>query len=356
MMRKVNDLHIRDIQPLIPPGELKQRYPLPDDSAELVYESRETVKKIVNREDSRILGIIGPCSIHDTKAALEYAQKLAKLREKVKDKIYIIMRVYFEKPRTTIGWRGLIVDPQMDGSYEIAAGLEMARKTLIDITRLGVPAGSEMLDPYVPQYIDDLVSWAAIGARTTESQTHRNLASGLSMPVGFKNGTSGNLELAVNAMQSAVHPASFIGIDQQGNTCVLSTTGNDACHLILRGGRSGPNYHEEDVENAEQMMRNAQLTPSVVVDCSHSNSGKKSSRQRRVLRSIIDQVLRGQEVLSGFMLESNLFEGRQEIPENLAQLKYGVSVTDECIGWDETEKLVMQAYHNLSKVGVAGKA
>ncbi|MFW6208005.1 MAG: 3-deoxy-7-phosphoheptulonate synthase, partial [Spirochaetota bacterium] len=268
-MRKVNDLHVQAIQPLIPPVELKQRYPLPDDSAELVYESREIIKKIVNRQDPRILGIIGPCSIHDTKAALEYAERLAELRERVKDKIYIIMRVYFEKPRTTIGWRGLIVDPQMDGSYEIAAGLEIARKTLIDITKIGLPAGSEMLDPYVPQYIDDLVSWAAIGARTTESQTHRNMASGLSMPVGFKNGTSGNLELAVNAMQSAVHPASFIGMDQYGKTAVYSTTGNDACHLILRGGRSGPNYHEEDVENAEQMMRDAQLNPSVVVDCSH---------------------------------------------------------------------------------------
>lgn len=348
-MRKVNDLHIRDIQPLIPPSKLKQRYPLPVESADLVYESRETIKKIVNREDPRILGIVGPCSIHDTKAAYEYAKKLNTLREKVKDKIYIIMRVYFEKPRTTIGWRGLIVDPQMDGSYDIAAGLETARKTLIEITSLGLPAGSEMLDPYVPQYIDDLVSWAAIGARTTESQTHRNLASGLSMPVGFKNGTSGSLELAVNAMQSAIHPASFIGIDQEGNTSVLSTTGNDACHLILRGGRSGPNYHEEDVENAEQMMLEAKLNPSVVVDCSHANSGKKSPRQRRVLRSIVDQVAHGQNALSGFMLESYLFEGRQEIPEDLSLLKYGVSVTDECIGWDETERLILHAYKTLSK-------
>ncbi len=348
-MRKVNDLHIRDIQPLIPPAELKQRYPLPVESAELVYESRETIKKIVNREDPRIIGIVGPCSIHDTKAAFEYAKKLNALRDKVKDKIYIIMRVYFEKPRTTIGWRGLIVDPQMDGSYDIAAGLETARKTLIEITSLGLPAGSEMLDPYVPQYIDDLVSWAAIGARTTESQTHRNLAGGLSMPVGFKNGTSGSLELAVNAMQSAIHPASFIGIDQEGKTSILSTTGNDACHLILRGGRSGPNYHEEDVENAEQMMGEAKLKPSVVVDCSHANSGKKSPRQRRVLRSIVDQVAHGQKALSGFMLESYLFEGRQEIPEDLSLLKYGVSVTDECIGWDETEKLILQAYKTLSK-------
>src|SRR6056297_406733 len=355
-MRKVNDLHIRDIQPLIPSAELKQRYPLPVESAELVYESRETIKKIVNREDPRIIGIVGPCSIHDTKAAFEYAKKLNALREQVKDRIYIIMRVYFEKPRTTIGWRGLIVDPLLDGSYDIALGLETARKTLLEITSLGLPAGSEMLDPYVPQYIDDLVSWAAIGARTTESQTHRNLASGLSMPVGFKNGTSGNLELAVNAMESATHPASFIGIDPEGNTSVPNTTGNDVCHLILRGGRGEPNYHEEDVEKAEEMMRKAKLSPSEVVDCRHENSGKKSPRQQRVLPSITDPVSHGQSVMSAFMLESNLFEGRQEIPEDLSMLKYGVSVTDECIGWDETEKLVLQAYHNLSKVGVAGKA
>jgi len=356
MMRKVNDLHIDNVQPLIPPIELKQRFPLSDESAELVYESRETVKKIISREDPRILGIIGPCSIHDTQGALEYAHKLNELREQVKDRIYIIMRVYFEKPRTTLGWRGLIVDPLLDGSYDIAFGLETARKTLLEITSLGLPAGSEMLDPYVPQYIDDLVSWAAIGARTTESQTHRNLASGLSMPVGFKNGTSGNLELAVNAMESATHPASFIGIDAEGNTSVLNTTGNDVCHLILRGGRGGPNYHEEDVENAEEMMRKAKLSPSVVVDCSHENSGKKSPRQQRVLRSIIDQVSHGQPVLSGFMLESNLFEGSQKIPEDLSLLKYGVSVTDECIGWEETKRIVLQAYHNLSKIGVADKA
>jgi len=265
------------------------------------------------------------------------------------------MRVYFEKPRTTLGWRGLIVDPDMDGSYDIARGLEIARKTLIRIAEIGLPTGSEMLDPYVPQYIGDLVSWAAIGARTTESQTHRNLASGLSMPVGFKNGTSGSLELAINAMQSAIHPASFIGIDQQGNTCVLSTTGNDVCHMILRGGRSGPNYHEEHIEEAEQLMKEAGLTPSLVVDCSHANSGKKSPRQSRVLRSIIDQSVHGQKVISGFMLESNLFEGKQEIPAVLKDLKYGVSVTDECIGWEETAKIVLQAYRSLSKVESARK-
>lgn len=351
-MRKVNDLHIRDIQPLIAPKVLKDKYPLTEGVADRVYEARETIRKIINREDPRLLGIVGPCSIHDIKAALEYAERLKKLADEVKDEIFIVMRVYFEKPRTTIGWRGIIVDPDMDGSYDIGRGLEIARKTLIKIGEIGLPTGSEMLDPYVPQYIDDLVSWAAIGARTTESQTHRNLASGLSMPVGFKNGTSGSLELAINAMQSAIHPASFIGIDQDGNTCVLSTTGNDVCHMILRGGRSGPNYHEEDIEAAEQLMKGAGLKPSLVVDCSHANSGKKSPRQRRVLRSIIDQVVYGEKVIAGFMLESNLFEGRQDIPSNLSELKYGVSVTDECIGWEETEKIVLQARQSLSKARV----
>jgi len=349
MIRRLHNLHVRDIQPLVLPGELKRKYPLTEGLAEEVYQSRETIKKILRREDHRLLGIIGPCSIHDRDIAVEYAHKLKELAEKVKDQIFVVMRVYFEKPRTTIGWRGLIMDPFMDGSSEIGKGLEIARSIMIEIAQIGLPAGSEMLDPYVPQYIDDLVSWAAIGARTTESQTHRNMASGLSVPVGFKNSTSGSFEHAVNAMQSAIHPASFIGMDQNGNTCVFHTTGNDVCHLILRGGKNGPNYHEEDVENAEMMMKSADLLPSVMIDCSHANSGKRSLKQSRVLRSVTDQVTRGQNVISGFMLESNLFEGRQEIPEDLSQLKHGVSVTDECIGWEETEKIVLKAHKALVK-------
>jgi len=353
MIRKLNNLHIRDIQPLIPPGELKQRYPISEDLAEKVYNDRETIKSIIRREDTRLLGIIGPCSIHDYELAIEYARKLKDLAERVKDKIFVVMRVYFEKPRTTVGWRGLIMDPFLDGSSDIGKGLEIARKIMIEIASIGLPTGSEMLDPYVPQYIDDLVSWAAIGARTTESQTHRSLASGLSMPVGFKNSTSGSCELAVNAMQSAAYPSSFIGIDQDGNTCVFSTTGNDVCHLILRGGQQGPNYHEEDVESAEQMMKAANLNPSLVVDCSHANSGKNSLKQSRVLRSVADQVLRGQDVISGFMLESNLHGGCQEIPEDISDLKYGVSITDECISWEETEKIVLKAYKTLSHTSAA---
>jgi 3-deoxy-7-phosphoheptulonate synthase len=350
--RKVNDLHIREINPLIAPAELKRRRQLTEEASETVWSSRETIKRIIRREDPRILAIIGPCSIHDTKAALEYAGRLKELAEKVQETMFVVMRVYFEKPRTIRGWRGLIVDPYMDGSGNIEHGLELARSTLLEITGMGLPAGSEMLDPIVPQYIDDLVSWAAIGARTTESQTHRNLASGLSMPVGFKNSTSGNFEMAINAMQSAMSPASFIGIDQEGHTCMLHTTGNDSCHLILRGGKSGPNYYEENVEEAEEVMQEAGLQPSLMIDCSHANSGKKQVRQQRVLRSLTDQVSRGRRVISGFMLESNLFEGRQEIPEDLSELRYGVSVTDACIGWEETERIVMETHEVLNRAEV----
>jgi 3-deoxy-7-phosphoheptulonate synthase len=353
--RKVNDLHIREITPLIAPEELKRRYPIGDEAIELVYRSRETIKEIIRGEDPRILAVIGPCSIHDAGAALEYAERLRSLAERVSETMYVVMRVYFEKPRTVLGWRGMIVDPYMDGSYDIAHGLASARDLLLRITAMGLPAGSEMLDPIVPQYIDDLVSWAAIGARTTESQTHRNLASGLSMPVGFKNSTSGNFEMAINAMQSAMHPASFIGIDQGGNTCILHTTGNEASHLILRGGKSGPNYHEEHVEEAEEAMEAAGLSPSLIIDCSHANSGKKQVRQQRVLRSLTDQLTRGRRVISGFMLESNLFEGRQEIPEKLSELRYGVSVTDACIGWEETERIVLESHQALLRSRSVGR-
>lgn len=346
---RINDLHIRSIVPLISPVELKKEFPLTHESADTVIESREIIKNIILGRDDRLLAVVGPCSIHDPDAALDYAGRLKRLAEKVADKIYVVMRVYFEKPRTTVGWRGLIVDPYLDGSYDIAHGLKLARQILLKITGMGMPAGSEMLDPIVPQYIDDLVSWAAIGARTTESQTHRNLASGLSMPVGFKNGTSGSLELAVNAMHSARHPASFIGIDQEGKTCILHTTGNDVCHLILRGGKNGPNYHEEDVEEAENMLRQGGLTPAVFIDCSHANSGKRHIRQRRVLRSVLDQITRGQKAIRGVMIESNIEEGCQDISPDEDELKYGVSITDECIGWEETGEMLTDAWKRLKE-------
>ncbi|ADK81359.1 3-deoxy-7-phosphoheptulonate synthase [Sediminispirochaeta smaragdinae] len=347
--QRINDLHIRSTVPLISPKELKREYPLTPAIANTVIESRRIIKNIITGKDKRLLAIVGPCSIHDRNVAIDYAKRLKELADEVSDSIYVVMRVYFEKPRTTIGWRGLIVDPYLDGSYDIAYGLKLARQILLDIVSMGLPAGSEMLDPIVPQYIDDLVSWAAIGARTTESQTHRNLASGLSMPVGFKNGTSGSLELAVNAMQSAEHPASFIGIDQDGNTCILHTTGHDVCHLILRGGRSGPNYHEEDVEHAQRLLEEAGLLQAVFVDCSHANSGKRQVRQRRVLRSVIDQIVRGQDVIRGVMIESNIDEGCQDISDSPDELKYGISITDECVGWEETEDMLRTARKRLKE-------
>ncbi len=339
----INNIHIEKIKPLISPGELKKKYPATENTDSLVIETRNTVKRILKREDSRLMAVVGPCSIHDRRAALDYAERLKGLSEKVADQFLLIMRVYFEKPRTTVGWRGLILDPDMDGSDDIGKGLEIARSLLKEISELGVPTGSEMLDPIVPQYISDFLSWAAIGARTTESQVHRSLASGLSMPVGFKNGTSGSLQLAVNAMNASSHPASFIGIDQDGRTSIFRTSGNDACHIILRGGDGGPNYYEEDVEEAVQLMQKSGIVSSLIIDCSHANSGKKYTRQRRVFRSVIDQILYGQKNVAGVMLESNLFEGNQKIPENISELKYGVSITDACIGWNETEELILSA-------------
>ncbi len=348
-MKMINNIHIEKVKLLISPGELKKKYPATAGTDALVANTREAVKKILKKEDDRLLAVVGPCSIHDRNAALEYAEKLQKLSKEVNDQFLLIMRVYFEKPRTTVGWRGLILDPDMDGSDDIAKGLEIARSLLKEISELGVPTGSEMLDPIVPQYISDFLSWAAIGARTTESQVHRSLASGLSMPVGFKNGTGGSLQLAVNAMSTSSYPASFIGIDQEGRSSIFRTSGNDACHIILRGGHNGPNYYEEDVEEAVSLMKKAGMYSSLIIDCSHANSGKKYTRQRRVFRSVIDQIMYGQEDVAGIMLESNLFEGNQKIPEDRSQLKYGVSITDACIGWTETEELIKSATEELRK-------
>jgi 3-deoxy-7-phosphoheptulonate synthase len=346
-MKNTNDLHITEIKPLISPFALKKEFPMTESSNKTVVQSRDAITNILHKKDSRLMAIVGPCSIHDAKAALEYAEKLIMLKNKIQDKIFIIMRTYFEKPRTTIGWRGLITDPHLDGSYDIAAGLKIARKLLLDITSLGIPCGSEMLDPIVPQYIADLISWASIGARTAESQTHREMASGLSMPVGFKNSTSGNLELAVNAMESARYTHSFIGIDQYGKTSVCKTSGNSSSHIILRGGRSGPNYYEENVEQAEDMISQLNMSPAIIIDCSHANSKKQYNRQQRVLRSVLDQKIRGRTSIVGFMLESNLKAGSQKIPADLNDLVYGQSITDGCTGWEETEEMLLYAYENI---------
>jgi 3-deoxy-7-phosphoheptulonate synthase len=314
-----------------------------------VVESRKHLEAILARKDPRMVAVVGPCSIHDPEAAIEYASRLKEFSKTIADRIYTVMRVYFEKPRTTLGWRGLIVDPYLDGSYDIAHGLRIARKLLLDITGIGMPVGSEMLDPIIPQYIADLISWASIGARTTESQTHREMASGLSMPVGFKNATSGNFQLALDAIRSSRHPHSFIGIDQNGKTCVLKTTGNGVTHIILRGGRTGPNYYEEKVEEVENLLTEMNINPVVVIDCSHANSGKDPVKQERVLRSLLDQRTRGRHSIVGFMIESNLKGGKQSIHQNSEKLEYGCSVTDACISWEETKEMLNQAYTMLTK-------
>jgi 3-deoxy-7-phosphoheptulonate synthase len=343
------DIRIRKTESLATPDELIARYPVNAEVASSIARSRETVNDIIKGKDRRLLAVVGPCSLHDRKAALEYAEKLKKLSVEIEDQMFVVMRTYFEKPRTVLGWKGLILDPEMDGSYDIEKGIALARSLLLDIVSMGLPVGCEVLDPIIPQYIDELMSWSSIGARTTESQIHRNLASGLSVAVGFKNSTSGDLTNAINAIQCAYNPASFIGMDRSGASTIFRTTGNDCCHLILRGGEHSPNYYEEDVEQAAAMMEKAGLNVAVIVDCSHGNSRKKYDRQKRVLRSVIDQVCWGERAIRGFMLESNLVCGSQKIPEDLSDLAYGKSVTDGCLGWDETERILRHGCELLRK-------
>ena len=348
-MRETSDVRVQGFEPLIPPRVLKDEYPRSDRSTQTVLESRAAIEAVIAREDPRLLAVVGPCSIHDPDAALEYAQRLKRLHDDLSDRLYLVMRVYFEKPRTRLGWRGLILDPHLDGSYDVQAGLRAARRLLCRITDLGLPTGSEMLDPIVPQYTSDLVSWAAIGARTTESQTHREMASGLSMPVGFKNATDGSVEVAVNAMSSARQSHSFIGIDQDGRTCVVHTAGNRASHIILRGGKDGPNYHDEYVEDACRLLEAAGFPPTLMIDCSHANSQKDATRQLKALRSAIRQRIEGQGAITGIMMESNLEAGNQPIPADRSELVYGVSITDPCLDWDRTEEALRWAHGELAK-------
>ena len=353
-MDRTSNVRVREVVPLLSPRELKARLPVSRNATETVVRARRAIAAVLSGRDTRMLAIVGPCSIHDPTAAREYARRLKQLHDEVADRLLVIMRVYFEKPRTKLGWRGLILDPNLDGSYEIEDGLRQARRLLIEITELGLPSGSEVLDPIVPNYIDDLVSWAAIGARTTESQTHRDMASGLSMPVGFKNGTDGNVETALNAMTSSVAPHSFVGIDQDGNTSVVHTEGNDQLHVILRGGRSGPNYHPWDVVRTEEMLQRSGLPCNIVIDCSHGNSNKDHQRQASVLQSVVTQRLDGRRSLKGFMIESNLLPGNQPLVESVAPA-YGVSITDACIGWDETERLIRRTAADLTPVMEVGR-
>jgi len=339
-MLPIQNLHVKEAVRLLTPRALKAELPLPEVAASTVVASRQAVQNILRQRDERLLVVVGPCSIHDVNGALEYGRKLAALRGELAGQMEIVMRVYFEKPRTTIGWKGLINDPHLDGTYDIDTGLKRARRLLIDLAALGLPAATEFLDPIIPQYIDDLITWVAIGARTTESQTHREMASGLSMPVGFKNGTDGSLQIALDAMISARTPHSFLGIDQDGVTSIIRTTGNPVGHIVLRGGRARTNYDAASLREAEEQLRRAGLPPVLMVDCSHANSGKQHARQEEVWRSVIEQRAAGTRSLTGVMLESYLQEGNQPFPKNPAELCYGVSITDACLGWEATERML----------------
>jgi 3-deoxy-7-phosphoheptulonate synthase len=336
--------------PLISPRQLKDDLPMSEEANRTVIEGRADVARILRGEDDRLLVVAGPCSIHDPEAALDYARRFAVLREQLADRLCLLMRVYFEKPRTTVGWKGLISDPHIDGSDDMGEGLRLARTLLLQITEMGVPVATETLDPITPQYLADLVSWAAIGARTTESQTHREMASGLSMPVGFKNSTSGDLQVAVDAIESARHPHSFLGIDREGRTAVVRTKGNVLGHLVLRGGADGPNYQPETLARAASLMRDGGIErPAIVVDCSHANSGKKHVNQEGVWDHVVEQRAAGNVAIVGLMAESHLEEGSQKVgADGKAGLRYGVSITDECVGWETTERMLRSAHAALT--------
>jgi 3-deoxy-7-phosphoheptulonate synthase len=337
---RVDNLRVRGVTRLITPAQIKEQLPVGELALRTVLDGRDAARRILQGQDERLLVIVGPCSIHDPRAALDYATRLAALRRELSGRIEIIMRVYFEKPRTTVGWKGLINDPHLDDSCDLAHGIAIARKLLLDITALGLPAATEFLDPIIPQYIADLVSWSAIGARTTESQTHRELASGLSMPVGFKNGTDGSVQTAIDAMKSSRTAHSFLGIDQDGATSIIKTTGNPHCHVVLRGGRDGANYGPEHVCAAATGLRKAGLPPAIMVDCSHANSGKDPARQSLVWQSLLDQRRDGTGELIGAMIESNIEFGSQTTAGGPAGLRYGVSITDACLDWQSTEALL----------------
>jgi 3-deoxy-7-phosphoheptulonate synthase len=336
---------------LQPPAAIRAECPMTEAANATVVEGRETVQKILRQQDPRLLVIVGPCSIHDVAGALEYASRLSRLRRELADRLCILMRVYFEKPRTTIGWKGLINDPHLDGSYDIETGLRTGRRLLLQITEQGLPAATEFLDPIVPQYLADLVSWTAVGARTTESQTHREMASGLSMPVGFKNGTDGGLQIALDAMLSARSPHNFLGIDPDGVTSIVRTSGNPDGHVVLRGGRRGGNYGPESIAEAQSALARASLPPVLMVDCSHANSGKQHARQEEVWQSVVAQRAAGNAGLIGLMVESYLHEGSQPFPQNPAELRYGVSITDACVNWETTERMLRHAYEAMRSAG-----
>lgn len=346
----LEDLNVSSFDQLVTPTQLKQELAITDKIRSVVKQGREDIKHILNGKDHRLAIVVGPCSIHDPVAALDYAKRLKALSEKVDDTLLIVMRVYFEKPRTTVGWKGLINDPHRNDTFAIQDGIRIARKLLIDLSELGLPLATEALDPISPQYIQDLISWSAIGARTTESQTHREMASGLSGPVGFKNGTDGSMTVAVNAMQSTSHSHSFLGIDEQGQVSVITTKGNKYGHVVLRGGNGKPNYDSVNIALAEQALEKANLPLNIMVDCSHENSNKKPEIQPLVAKDATSQIIKGNNSIMGLMIESNIGWGNQKIAENLSDLEYGVSVTDACIDWETTEQTLLEMAEQLRDV------
>lgn len=344
----LHNVNISDEQVLLTPQRLKQEFPLSEVLRKQIEHSRQVISNIIHKKDSRQLIVIGPCSIHDPKSALEYGRKLKALADKLSDKLYIVMRVYFEKPRTTVGWKGLINDPNLDGSFDVEKGLRIARKLLLDLAEMGLPLGTEALDPISPQYLADLFSWSAIGARTTESQTHREMASGLSMAVGFKNGTDGNLAVAINAMQASAMGHSFIGINQQGQVTLLKTKGNPDGHVILRGGKT-PNFEAPFVEACELALRKAGLPEAIMIDCSHGNSNKDYRRQPLVVENVLAQLNAGNRSIIGLMLESHLVAGNQSSEQPFSTMQYGQSITDACIDWQTTETLLTDFADKLNR-------
>jgi len=355
-MFSTQDLHVKELVRLSTPRAIKAQLPMTEAANATVVRGRNSIKAILEHRDPRLLVVVGPCSIHDVKGALEYAGKLNALRKDLADQMEIVMRVYFEKPRTTIGWKGLINDPHLNNTHDIEEGLKKSRQLLLQINGMGLTAATEFLDPIIPQYIADLITWAAVGARTTESQTHREMASGLSMPVGFKNGTDGSLQIAIDAMGAAMRPHSFLGIDQDGITSIVRTTGNPVGHVVLRGGRLRTNYDAESIREAETTLAKAGLPPVLMVDCSHANSAKQHARQEDVWRSVIEQRAAGTRSLSGMMVESYLDEGSQPFPKNPAELRYGVSITDACLGWDVTERMLRWGHGVLAEASARGLA
>ncbi|MFN0151453.1 MAG: 3-deoxy-7-phosphoheptulonate synthase [bacterium] len=342
----LEDVNVLSSRRLVTPDEIHTRLPVSETAAETVWSARETIKAIIDRSDPRLLIVVGPCSIHSVDAAREYAQRLRRLAAEVADTFFVVMRVYFEKPRTTVGWKGFITDPALDDSFRIDDGLRMARELLLEFAEIGLPAGTEFVDPIIPQYVADLVAWTAIGARTIESQKHRELASGLSTPVGMKNGTDGNLETALNALLSVSESHQFLGVDKNGDSAVFVTRGNPYAHIVLRGGRT-PNYDSVSIRLCEEALARAGLREIVVVDASHANSRKDHAIQPMVFRDCVHQILEGNRSIIGLMLESNLHAGKQPIPKDPAQLAYGVSVTDACIDWETTEALLRESREKL---------